>query len=824
MKKIIWFCILLLIVGTEWLHAQVAINTDASLPNASAMLEIKTNNKGFLGPRLTSAQRIGIASPADGLWVYDTDTKTFWFYKGSAWVEIVIGSGSSFVLPYSASQGYTGSLFSLTNSSSGSVASFSSTSTSSTQNIFSVKAVGPGVIADHSIGNAGNFFMNNTNGVGAGVRGEVNSIFGNNGTAGVYGLSSGSGGYGGYFEHTNATGFGTTLYASTNGQGIVAAFETVPTANTKPTITANTAGLGSVASFGATNASNTANTLNVTAIGQGVIADHSQGNAGNFFMNNTNGVGAGIRGEVNSIFGNNGTAGVYGVASGSGGYGGYFEHSSTTGYGYALLATTQGLGPAVQVLGNNSGSLANIVSVVSNGPGVIADHSQGNAGNFFINNQNGVGAGVRGETNSIFGNSGAAGVYGVASGTGGYAGYFDHTEKTGYGVSVSVNTQGLGTALEAVGNNASSTANIVSVTSNGGGVIANHSLGNAANFFINNQNGVGAAVRGETNSIFGNSGAAGIYGVASGTGGYAGYFDHTEKTGYGVSLSVNTQGLGTAFEAVGQNASSLANIVNVTSIGPGVIPDHSRGNAGNFVANNTNGVGAGVRGEVNSIFGNNGTAGVYGVASGTGGYAGYFEHTEKTGYGIALQVVTNDIGTAMVVDHEGTSGNLAIFQAAGANKIRFDHTGKGFFNNGTQNSGADLAEAFDVTGTTNAYEPGDVLAIAVDADRTVQKSKEAYSSLVVGVYATKPGVLLTEENVDSNLNDKVPMGVVGVIPTKVCDENGPIRRGDILVSATRPGYAMKADLNKLKPGQAIGKALQEFDGETGKIKVLVNVR
>jgi len=83
---------------------------------------------------------------------------------------------------------------------------------------------------------------------------------------------------------------------------------------------------------------------------------------------------------------------------------------------------------------------------------------------------------------------------------------------------------------------------------------------------------------------------------------------------------------------------------------------------------------------------------------------------------------------------------------------------------------------------------------------------------------------LTEENIDNNLGDKVPMGVVGVIPTKVCNENGPIRRGDILVTASRPGYAMKADLAKLKPGQAIGKALQEFDGETGKIKVLVSVR
>jgi len=401
---------------------------------------------------------------------------------------------------------------------------------------------------------------------------------------------------------------------------------------------------------------------------------------------------------------------------------------------------------------------------------------------------------------------------------------FETAPATNTQTTLLVNTAGLGSAATLSASNNSNTANTLSVTAIGPGVIADHSKGNAGNFFMNNTSGVGAGVRGEVNSIFGNNGTAGVYGVASGTGGYGGYFEHTENTGYGRALYVTTQGLGPAVEIVGGNTSSTANIVSVTNNGPGVIADHSQGNAANFFMNNTSGVGAGVRGEVNSIFGNNGTAGVYGVASGTGGYAGYFEHTETTGFGITLQVVTKDQGTAMVVDHEGSSGNLAIFQAGGFNKARIDHTGKGFFNGGTQNSGADLAEAFDVTGASALYEPGDVLAIAVDADRTVQKSQEAYSSLVVGVYATKPGVLLTEENIDNKLGDKVPMGVVGVIPTKVCNENGPIHRGDILVTASRPGYAMKADLTKLKPGQAIGKALQEFDGDTGKIKVLVNVR
>jgi len=114
--------------------------------------------------------------------------------------------------------------------------------------------------------------------------------------------------------------------------------------------------------------------------------------------------------------------------------------------------------------------------------------------------------------------------------------------------------------------------------------------------------------------------------------------------------------------------------------------------------------------------------------------------------------------------------------------------------------------------------------ISTTADRMVVKSGTAYSTLVAGVYATKPGVLLTEAVADSALSGRVPMGVVGVIPTKVCNEGGVIRRGDILVTSSRPGYAMKADPDKLKAGQAIGKALQEFSGDTGMIKVLVNVK
>ena len=86
--------------------------------------------------------------------------------------------------------------------------------------------------------------------------------------------------------------------------------------------------------------------------------------------------------------------------------------------------------------------------------------------------------------------------------------------------------------------------------------------------------------------------------------------------------------------------------------------------------------------------------------------------------------------------------------------------------------------------------------------------------------------MLTEENAEQDqLDQMVPMGVIGVILTKVCMEGGAIRRGDLIVTSSLPGVAMKADPDKVKVGQVIGKALQDFNGTgTGKINVLVSVK
>jgi hypothetical protein len=92
MKKL--FIFLFLATGlSAW--SQVAINTDGTNPDNSAMLDVKSTSRGMLVPRMTSAQRTAIASPANGLMVYDLNTASFWYFSVSVWQEIGAGAQPS---------------------------------------------------------------------------------------------------------------------------------------------------------------------------------------------------------------------------------------------------------------------------------------------------------------------------------------------------------------------------------------------------------------------------------------------------------------------------------------------------------------------------------------------------------------------------------------------------------------------------------------------------------------------------------------------------------------------------------------------------------
>ncbi len=136
-----------------------------------------------------------------------------------------------------------------------------------------------------------------------------------------------------------------------------------------------------------------------------------------------------------------------------------------------------------------------------------------------------------------------------------------------------------------------------------------------------------------------------------------------------------------------------------------------------------------------------------------------------------------------------------------------------------QTGNRDLAENFD---TLETLEPGDVVSLAADGSG-VERCRQPLDPLVLGVVSTAPGMLLGAAAIQFERNPgEQPIALAGRVPCKVCAENGPIRKGNLLVPASLPGHAMRAGDNPT--GCTIGKALADFDGDTGLIDVFVFLR
>lgn len=137
--------------------------------------------------------------------------------------------------------------------------------------------------------------------------------------------------------------------------------------------------------------------------------------------------------------------------------------------------------------------------------------------------------------------------------------------------------------------------------------------------------------------------------------------------------------------------------------------------------------------------------------------------------------------------------------------------------------GGDYAEAVNAKGSRKTYEPGDVLVIGDSDEGEVQKSVEPYSTMVAGIFATKPGVIGRRQSLLKE-SEEIPMAMVGIVPTKVTAENGPIHRGDLLVTSSTIGYAMKGTDRSRLVGAVIGKAMGPLESGTGVIEVLVTLQ
>lgn len=89
--KINQLLLLLLIFISLNATAQLGIKETNSAPNSKAMLDVESANKGILIPRLTSLARDAIASPPDGLLIYNNQTRKFNYFNNTIWRDALFG-------------------------------------------------------------------------------------------------------------------------------------------------------------------------------------------------------------------------------------------------------------------------------------------------------------------------------------------------------------------------------------------------------------------------------------------------------------------------------------------------------------------------------------------------------------------------------------------------------------------------------------------------------------------------------------------------------------------------------------------------------------
>jgi hypothetical protein len=323
---------------------------------------------------------------------------------------------------------------------------------------------------------------------------------------------------------------------------------------------------------------------------------------------------------------------------------------------------------------------------------------------------------------------------------------------------------------------------------------------------------------------------AAIRAIASGSG--------TSNLVFGVDgITFNPGGIGVQGNFPLTNAQGGGGVHGLTSATSGF----SYGVSGDAIG--TTGTAVGVVGQTFSdqgigVFGNRpnaaasgfGGGGVRGVTS-----ADNFVFTYGTS-GVATALTGSAVGIfGQAYSPNGTAGFFA--NVAGGNILeggfgqpattvfRVDGTGRVFADGGLQPSGADFAESMEVTGDRSKYAAGDLLVIDPTANRRVALAQRPYSTLVAGIYSTKPGMLGTTRKVgESAPYNEIPLAVVGIVPCKVTAENGPIQIGDLLVTSSIPGHAMKGTDRNRMLGAVVGKALEPLPQGVGIIQVLVTLQ
>jgi len=113
---------------------------------------------------------------------------------------------------------------------------------------------------------------------------------------------------------------------------------------------------------------------------------------------------------------------------------------------------------------------------------------------------------------------------------------------------------------------------------------------------------------------------------------------------------------------------------------------------------------------------------------------------------------------------------------------------------------ADLAENYT---SDNQYPPGTVVVFGGEAEITTTDT--SHDTRVAGVISTNPAYLMNDNN------QGLPVALTGRVPCRV---QGPVVKGQVLVTSNTPGVAQAIDNSKFLPGCVLGKALEAINTST----------
>jgi len=292
--------------------------------------------------------------------------------------------------------------------------------------------------------------------------------------------------------------------------------------------------------------------------------------------------------------------------------------------------------------------------------------------------------------------------------------------------------------------------------------------------------------------VFGQSDAAGVWGLSKTWHGVAGFSEST------------TGGFGVYGEAVGSG------VVGVSKSWHGVYGESPSTTGGAGVWGEHKGGGTGVVGK---------SAGGVGVWGTSDAHEGVHAETHSSVTAAIAAYNLNSLGTgaAIYAKKEGTAGHAGFFDG---NVWISGDLGVG---RDIILANADCAEDFDIADGEFA-EPGAVMVLT-DAG-CLRESFKPYDKRVAGVVSGageyKPAIRM-DSRPESDRRRK-PVALLGKVYCKADASYAPIEVGDLLTTSPTTGHAMKAADATSAFGSVIGKALKPLESGRGLIPILISLQ